>query len=678
MSTDRWRAARRERGGGQPSPGIERPNPFALSKACELDRADTDWSPQGEGDRAQRGGGVPVLQPATDRGPVWRSPKHREVPRPDWRPQGRRDPLQPQSPGSGGWDARADAAAGDPRPKRGWAAYQDVPDSAQCKPAQTQAMDRPRVLAAKADGHKHHQNAQLTERPRCPVSRTPDRPNAPGPARSGEALALALAHKVGSRRLVAATCAGAQVAGVQPALTVAQALLLVPDLHVAEAEPEQDAAELARLARWAARHVSPLVGLNPPDGLFIDATGLAHLWGGEAALIDRLVQAMAERGYAARAAIADTPGAAWGWARFGPGGVLPPGAQARALDRLALDALRLEPQTADALAAVGIVSVGELAALPRAPAVKRFGPQPFARLDDALGRRQEPIQPIRPPRVLEAALACPEPLMTAEPLAEAVRRLLTDLTVRLAAGGLGARRLRLAFMRVDGAVQAIALGTARPTRDAAHLARLLLPRLETVDPGFGIEAARLTALRVEPLAPQQLGGDAAAEEGLAELVDRLTNNAEAARVATPAPRESDMPERSVRWSAPLPGRWRGLAARQRRRERGVHIPPTTWPASLPRPPRLIHPPEAVDAIAMLPDHPPVRFTWRGRSHRVVRADGPERLHGEWWRVPAETGAVRDYFQVETQEGRRFWLFRSGDGEDPATGAMDWWCHGVFG
>jgi len=637
--------------------------------------------------------------------------------------------LQPQRPGIGGWDARVEAAADDPRAKRGWADDQDAADRRQRTPAQTQAMDRPRVLAAKADHHKHQENAHLIERPRSPVSRTPDRLNAlasprngegdrakhggggdaaqparlpqcshaaasrprplhrpaADPSRSGEALPLALAHKVGSRRLVAAACARARAAGVQPGLTVAQALLLVPDLHVAEAEPERDAAELARLARWAARHVSPLVGLNPPDGLFIDATGLAHLWGDETALIDRLVQAMAGRGYAARAAIADTPGAAWGWARFGPGGVLPPGAQEQAFGHLPLDALRLAPETADALAAVGIDSVGELAALPRAPAVKRFGPQPFARLDDALGRTLEPIQPIRCPRVLEATLACPEPLMTAEPLAEATHRLLADLTARLAAGGLGARLLRLAFTRVDGAVQAVALGTARPTRDAAHLARLLLPRLETVDPGFGIEAARLTALRVEPLAPQQLGGDAAAEEGLAELVDRLTNNAQSVRVAMPAPCESDMPERSVGWypalslslrGCPSPASGRGRPSSRRGRERAMAA--TSWPASLPRPPRLIHPPEAVDAIAMLPDHPPVRFTWRGCLHRVVRADGPERLYGEWWRVAAETGAVRDYFQVETHDGRRFWLFRSGDGEDPATGTMEWWCHGVFG
>jgi len=210
--------------------------------------------------------------------------------------------------------------------------------------------------------------------------------------------------------------------------------------------------------------------------------------------------------------------------------------------------------------------------------------------------------------------------------------------------------------------QAIAIGTARASRDGAHLLRLLVPKIETIDPGFGIEAVRLVAGLCEPLGPQPVeslltGGKP--EPDLAPLVDRLAARLGERRLFRLGAVESDVPERSVRRLGPL-------------------AETAPWPI-WPRPVRLLSPAERVDNVmAELPDLPPRRFVWRGRLHRVRRADGPERIHGEWWKRSGEADAVRDYFQVEDEEGGRFWLYRRGDGIDLRTGDLSWWLQGAFG
>jgi len=103
-----------------------------------------------------------------------------------------------------------------------------------------------------------------------------------------------------------------------------------------------------------------------------------------------------------------------------------------------------------------------------------------------------------------------------------------------------------------------------------------------------------------------------------------------------------------------------------------------WTARWPRPARLLAPPEPIETVVLLPDHPPAAFTWRGIRRRVTCADGPERIFGEWWRRDAELAAVRDYFQIEDDAGERFWVYRAGDGEDPETGSHRWFLHGIFG
>ena len=352
--------------------------------------------------------------------------------------------------------------------------------------------------------------------------------------------------------------------------------------------------------------------------------------------------------------------------------IVPPGATATTLAPLPIRALRLSDETVAALHRLGLTHIGQLMAAARAPLTRRFGATLLRRLDQALGKVFEPIVPRDPPEVISRRLPFPEPLLTAEALSAVIARLTRSVCRRLEHAGLGARRLDLLFERVDGSVQAIRIGTARPARDPTHLARLLDERLETVDPGPGIEAMRLTLPLVEPFAHTQTGMgqtgmgqtatllDDEVAPDLSVLLDRLVNRLGAERMYRVAPVESDVPERSVR-------RIPALAPPTRR----------TWPVELPRPARLLSPPQPVRALAPLPDHPPVAFTWRRKRFRVRRADGPERIHGEWWRRDAETLAVRDYFQVEDEDGRRFWLFRRGDGVDAETGDLSWFLHGIF-
>ncbi|MEI7712439.1 MAG: DNA polymerase Y family protein [Rhodospirillales bacterium] len=465
-----------------------------------------------------------------------------------------------------------------------------------------------------------------------------------------EGTPLITAGNDGRRQIVAATDSTAAGLGLHPGMPLAQAQALVPGLAIHPAEPDSDADSLRRMAAWCLRY-APLASPDPPDGIWIDATGSAHLHGGETAMLRDLTQRFAAFGMQARPAIADTPGAAHALARY----------RTAVAAGLPLEALRLPPAICDGLRLMGFDRVDQLIATPRAPLVRRFGNIVALRLDQLSGAVFEPIVPTIPPDTIQARLTFMEPLLTAPAFAAVIDRLAALVCDDLENAGQGARRLDLLFERVDGATPVIRIGTARPSRDPRHLARMLTERLERIDPGLGIEAMHLIATRVDS-APQTQTAALAdrTETPIAELVDRLSNRLGAARVFRNEPVESDVPERSVRR---VPALQSGAKA--------------NWPADLPRPIRLLDPPQPVEAMALLPDHPPLAFTWRRVRHRVRHADGPERIAGEWWKRDGEMHSVRDYFRVEDEDGRRFWLFRRGDGEDAATGDRRWFLHGFF-
>jgi protein ImuB len=476
---------------------------------------------------------------------------------------------------------------------------------------------------------------------------------------------LVLAGRVGSRRVVTAADAAAHAAGLRVGMPVAKAQLLVPGLVLRDADPAGDAEALDRLAVWMLRRYAPIVAADPPDGIAIDSTGADHLQGGEAEMLSGMIQRLADDGIAARIASADTWGAAHGLARWAarPIFVSEPGAAGRDSARLPLPALRLPPGMAEDLHKLGFERVADLVETPRAPLALRYGPELGRRIDQAMGGLAEPIDPIRPTELIAVRRAFAEPIGAAETIARYIAKLVDQLCEQLESGGLGARCLDLICHRVDSRAQVVRVGTALPVRDAKRLTRLLTDKIETIEPGFGIETMTLAAVLAEPLVKTQRISALVdePEADISGLIDVLANRIKEERIYRAAPVPSDVPEQSV-----------------------LHIPamsPATkgdWPSRWPRPSRLLKHPEPIETVALLPDHPPVTFTWKGVRRRVKRADGPERVFGEWWKRDPELTTARDYFRLEDDAGERYWVFRAGDGEDPQTGSQRWFLHGIFG
>ncbi len=474
---------------------------------------------------------------------------------------------------------------------------------------------------------------------------------------------LALIDKVGRREEVAAACTAAVALGIHVGMAATHARALVSDLDFRPAERQADAALLDRLALLAVRRWTPIAAVTPPDGLWLDLTGCDHLHGGEERFCRRLRAFCQRAGFTARVALADTPGAAHAIARFGPLdiSIVPAGEGVDALLPLPIAALRLSDSALSAARRFGFERIADLLPVARGPLARRLGLAAITRLDQAIGAVAEPISPAEDPSVPMVERRLLEPIGTAEAIAQVMADLLDDLAEVLQARGLGVRALRLTGLRVDGGEQVVAIGTSRPTREVPHLLRLLTLRIERIDPGMGLEQFRLVAPHTEPLDAVDLGAVLAGEtlqRDPARLVDVVAGRIGARSVFRFAPVASHVPERAVAHADPVdaPGRW------------------PLWQ----RPVRLLARPEPLHGvIALLPDQPPRRFEWRGRPHKVVAGDGPERIHGEWWRRDAEVWAVRDYYRVEDDAGGRYWVFRRGDGFVGDTGDLSWWMHGVF-
>ncbi len=487
-----------------------------------------------------------------------------------------------------------------------------------------------------------------------------DRRTQPGKALAAwrEAPLATIARQRGGLRVAAANAA-ARRAGVAPGLAAADAAALCPGLRNVADEPAADAAALAALAEWC-RRWSPWTAPDHGDGgpgIWIDASGCAHLFGGERAMLDDVVARIEALGLTVRAGLADTPAAAWAVARFGAdqAGLLPEGAARQLLATLPVAALRLPPETAETLRRLGIRRLAELMALPRAPLAARFGDAVAIRLDQLLGHRSEPLSPILPTEPLFARLAFAEPIGRSEDVAAGLGRLLDELCARMERRGLGARRLLLRLFRVDGGVLAREIGTARPVRRPAHLARLFAEGLDGLDAGFGIEAMTLAATAADPLEPGQtdLETRAADHVGLPLLMDRLVRRLGPAAVFRPVPRPTHLPERLCAAAPPLAPA--GVAEDWPHRRRPVRLAPHPEPVTV----------EDGDGV-------PLRLRQRGRTVDLARADGPERIAAEWWQAarPPPPAGHRDYWRVEDRTGRRWWLFRDG-----ASGR--WYLHGGF-
>ncbi|WP_276122169.1 Y-family DNA polymerase [Pararhizobium qamdonense] len=474
--------------------------------------------------------------------------------------------------------------------------------------------------------------------------------------------AIAVIAKSGSKRWVSAADASAKKAGVRIGMPAAKAQALFQGLLMIDADPRADAAALERITLWALTQYSPIVAVDASDGIVMDTEGADHLRGGELPTLTGIANLFRGRGLMTRVAIADTWGAAHACARAicRDTVIIPRGETVRAVERLPVGLLRLPEKTVGDLRTLGFRTIGELSATPRALLTLRFGPEIGRRLDQMFGRAGEPIDPIRSSEQIEVSRSFQEPIGAAETIDKYVGRLVVQLCDELQKQGLGVRRADLIIDKVDNTRQAIRAGMAKPARDVAWLTKLFRDRTEKIDPGFGIEKLTLVAVMSELLEETQTASSFIEDVGedLTPLVDIFGNRGQ--RVYRLAPVASDVPERSVRRIAATAD--------------DVDV---FWSHQWPRPVRLLAHPELVEVIALMPDHPPVSVTWRGKRRRVKSADGPERIFGEWWQRTSEWAAVRDYFIVEDDAGERLWIFRSGDGVDGETGSHKWFVQGIF-
>ncbi len=561
------------------------------------------------------------------------------------------------------------AEEGDPPEPRIGARIEDCssPRGGGWRPGARWAREEREARIAKLPAHQHPPMRELGRRTEPAKTAFHDSHSSFASAIPVEARArpFVTVHRSGNRVAIAAACPVAEALGLLPGMAATQARALVPDLEVVDSQLEKDAAFLERLAVFAARRWTPRAAVSGDDGLWLDLSGVAHLFGGEENMCRRILRFLVRLGFDARIAVAGTFGAAHALVRYGNCDLrlCPAHDEAEALAHLPIAALRIAEDVVSAARRLGIESIGDLLAMPRGPLERRFGSSLLLRLDQALGRSPEAIDPVVPQDPPSVTLRFLEPIATAEAISEALDRLIAMLVDRLEKKGLAVRALLLIGDRVDGEEQRIGIGTARATRDGRHLFSLLAARIERIEPGFGIEAMHLFAPRCEPLGPKAIDNGLVGDTenaDLAHLVDRLAGRLGARRLFRLSSVESDVPERSLRRVSPLETA-------------------QSWPAEWPRPVRLLARPEPAEkVVALLPDGPPRRFTWRGQTHVVRHADGPERIYGEWWKKSAEADAVRDYFQVEDEVGGRFWIFRRGDGVDPRTGDLSWHVHGFFG
>jgi protein ImuB len=517
------------------------------------------------------------------------------------------------------------------------------------------------------------------------------------------ALATVASGRGGLR--IVAVDAVARSGGIQPGLPLADARALLPILSALPADPAADKRALTEIADWCVRY-TPWTAIDREDGhpgefgagagLWLDVSGCAHLFGGEAALLRDLLTRLEGLGFAAIAAVAESAGAAWAIARFAGKSIaiVREGAVATALAPLPVQGLRLPPEVAAALQRIGLRRIGDLLSLPRAPLTARFGDILLRRLDQALGSLDEPLSPRLPPPLFRARLAFAEPIGRTEDVTAALDHLLVDLCARLEATHKGARRAELAAFRTDGTVARAAVGTSRPTRTPCHLRRLFAEKLDGLDLGFGIEVMTLGAVVVDPLAPAQpmigLEAETSRAENLAQLIDRLRNRLGSNAVVRLTEHPSHIPERACREMPAmagfptLPSPQPSPAGRGRLAQRegeGKTADNEDHRSRQPRPVHLLASPEPIEVIAPVPDGPPVLFRWRRIRYLIARAEGPERIGPEWWLADGghnveALSRIRDYYRVEDNDGLRFWIYREGFFRPDRP--PRWYLHGMFG
>ncbi len=522
---------------------------------------------------------------------------------------------------------------------------------------------------------------------------------------------LAVIAEAGNRQVLSSLCPKAQAAGLYRGQALSAAMALCANLITRSQNPAQEQAFHKALCRWAEKF-SPWIAAEGTDGLVMDISGCAHLFGGETAIAETICADLAALGLSAEIGLADTRGAAWALARFGHGRgraqqtrgdaisqearatraraalrrrdmgpkfappvrqskeasihIAPPLETRAALLPLPIAALRLGDETIDGLARLGLHQIHHLLAQPRAGLARRFGPFLLQRLDQALGSLAEPVSPARSTPYFAVRMSFPEPIGTSDDLDAAILRLTEALCQKLDKAGRDLRSLHLDLAEMTEARRHITLRLARSHTDTRTVYSLLKLQMEQglkdLEPSTAFDMIRLEALQTEArnAIPHQ-GGDSAARahaarSALDNLITRIGTRIGLEALTRPHPADSHLPEKSQKslaaaWSDPFEG---------------------LWPrAHLPRPLTLFKP-ELIDA----PDSPkpPFRFAWRRQNFTVKSYIGPERIAPEWWLDdPNWRTGLRDYWCITTEQGARLWLFYAHGGA--ITGG--WFAHGDF-
>lgn len=456
----------------------------------------------------------------------------------------------------------------------------------------------------------------------------------------------------------------AEKAGLKRGQGVAEARACLPQTDILDADPAADRGLLCGLADWCGRY-TPLVALHGENGLFLDITGCSQLFGGERALFDDVMGRLFHMGFEARLAISSTPGLSHAMAVSGRETVLEDGAEMEMLRDLPLSALRLSGDVLAGLERAGLQTAGQLLDMPRAPLTRRFGPEPLLRLDQALGYEGEPLSPLLPVADLSCERQLAEPVMGEEDILGLCYHLAVNLETSLSARGLGGLHFSLDLYRVDGRVFSLDVRVPAPLKDPQRIAGLFRERLSAIhddfDAGYGFETLRLSVLNAGVLQPSQPDFASAGRSGLSldDFVGKVEARLGSGVIRVPVLHQSHIPERG---SMLAPFSHEALDT--------VNAGP-----ALARPLRLFNHPEPVEAIAEVPEGPPITFRWRRILHGVARAEGPERLEVEWW-IDGGEASPRDYFRIEDQTGRRFWLYREGL-YGRSVLPPRWFMHGVF-
>ena len=471
-------------------------------------------------------------------------------------------------------------------------------------------------------------------------------------------LPFVMAAPERGRMVIKAANAVAQAKGIDVDMVVADCRAILPSLQVFDDKSELTEQLLNALAEWCLRY-TPVVAIDPYDGLILDVSGCPHLWGGEKPYLKDIISKLRGFGYDVRLAIADTIGTAWAVCHYGViAPIVAPCCQLTALLPLPPAALRLDASILERLKKLELYQIEQFIKMPRKALGRRFGAIILTRLDQALGQEREVIKPIQPTEPYQERLPCLEPIRTGPGIEIALKQLLEKLSARLLHEEKGLRKCVFKCYRVDGIIQQIEIGTSRPSRNVAHLFKLFEMKIVTIAPGLGIEVFTIDAPIVEDVSAMQdalwnftEGGNGTA---IGELLDRVAGKLGVDTIHRYVPDEHYWPERSFKIANSLCEKIQ-----------------TNWRTDLPRPIHVLPKPETIEVTVAMPDYPPMLFRYNGELHNVSKADGPERIEQEWW---LQKGLYRDYYNIEDEKGARYWIFRLGSYEQ---GNPQWFIHGFF-